>query len=246
MYIIAFFVCIKYMITLYDNTGVSMPHPLSSKDENGLLCIANMKNIDSLLLGYRYGIFPWESYNGNGLFYFPPKRYVIKPDKIKIPKSIKSYFNQGKFQISIDEYFDEVVYSCRHAKRKQVSTWINADFQESYNELHQRGYAHSIEVWNKKDELVGGLYGVAIGKIFTGESMFSLESNASRFAMISLGLLLNKKGFEYIDCQVYNPYLESFGGHEIDSNAFFTIMKNNLLNEDQIGSWSSDSSLLIE
>jgi leucyl/phenylalanyl-tRNA---protein transferase len=212
-----------------------MPHPLTS-DEDGFLCNAYMVDEETLLLGYRYGIFPWENVNNIGAYFFPKKRYVIKPSQIKIPKSMNSYFNQNKFEVTVDEYFKEVIYSCRYAKRKENTTWITDQFEIMYNLLHEKGYAHSIEVW-LGNELVGGLYGVAIGKVFTGESMFSLVSNASKFAMIYLANMLQDMGFQYIDCQVFNPYLATFGGQEIDGHVFLDIMRKNLIEEDNVGTW---------
>lgn len=220
----------------YDNSTGIWPHPLTS-DNYGFLCNTHMNDAEILLTGYRFGIFPWDNFGSLGSFFFPKKRYVIRPEEIKIPKSIKSYFNQEKFAITIDEYFPEVVYSCRYVKRKREnSTWITDQFQEVYGKLHEMGYAHSVEVW-KGDYLVGGLYGVAIGKIFTGESMFSLEDNAARFALISLAKILKEWGFHYIDCQVYNHFLSSFGGNEIDGEDFFKIMKQNYFEEDKAGKW---------
>jgi leucyl/phenylalanyl-tRNA--protein transferase len=215
---------------VHDNSDGSMRHPLVSNSE-GLVCGANMLNIDALLLGYRWGLFPWYNYGEMGMFYFPHYRYVIKPTEIKIPKSIRPYFTQKRFTVSVDTCFEEVIISCMLAKRKENSTWIKPIYVEAYTALHKKGYGHSIEVW-EKDELIGGLYGVAVGKIFTGESMFSNVSNASRYAMIYLAIILEDMGFEYIDCQLKNPYLESFGGKEISGKDFYQIMKKNLCHED--------------
>ncbi len=214
-----------------------MPHPLTAREETGFLCNTDMSNADVLLTCYRYGIFPWSSYFHYGSFYFPPKRYVIEPSKIKIQKSMRPYFNQGKFQITMDKCFREVMALCKSVRRNNDgSTWISGVFEKVYGTLHDNGYAHSVEVW-KDGNLVGGLYGVAVGKIFTGESMFSLMPNASKYAMISLAKFLETNGFNYIDCQVYNNYLSSFGGVEIDSRDFFYIMKNNLKEEDNLNIW---------
>lgn len=213
-----------------------MPHPLS-KRYNDQLCYASMVDWEILLLCYRFGIFPWHNIKDLGAFFFPKHRYVIKPDQIKIAKSIRPYLNQNKFKITFDNCFNEVLLQCKSGGiRKDKHTWITNPFVYVYKELHRHGYAHSVEVW-KNDELVGGLYGVAVGKVFTGESMFSLEPNASRVALISLSKFLVEKDFELIDCQVYNHYLESFGGEEISDIDFFNIMKKNLLNNDYKGSW---------
>jgi leucyl/phenylalanyl-tRNA---protein transferase len=221
---------------IYNNADGTMPHPLLS-DEYGFLCHAPMNDVETLLLCYRYGIFPWDNFQHIGAFYFPRKRYMIVPSEIKVPKSINAYFNQNKFTITIDTHFADVMFACRHVKRKdQASSWISSQFESSYAQLHALGYAHSLEVW-QGNHLVGGLYGVAIGKVFTGESMFGLVSNAARFAMISLARYLVKHDFDYIDCQVQNQFLETFGGQEYDCHDFFNIMRNNLSQPDMLGMW---------
>ena len=214
-----------------------MPHPYVA-DEQGLLCYAFMDNPSTLLNCYRFGIFPWDNVDKIGAFYFPSKRYVIEPSLIKIPKSIRSYFNNTTFTVTFDTQFETVIKQCARAKRKdQASTWISDQFIKVYTEMHLQGYAHSVEVW-QEGQLVGGLYGIAVGRVFTGESMFSFTSNASRFAMISLAWFLEKYNFSLIDCQVYNPYLASFGGEEISAPVFFEHMKHNFLEPDLMGPWS--------
>ncbi|MBK7009040.1 MAG: leucyl/phenylalanyl-tRNA--protein transferase [Saprospiraceae bacterium] len=224
-------------VILYNNQDGTMPHPYVA-DEQGLLCYAFMDNPSTLLNCYRFGIFPWDNVDKIGAFYFPSKRYVIEPSLIKIPKSIRSYFNNTKFTVTFDTQFETVIKQCARAKRKdQASTWISDQFIKVYTEMHLQGYAHSVEVW-QEGQLVGGLYGIAVGRVFTGESMFSFTSNASRFAMISLAWLLEKYNFSLIDCQVYNPYLASFGGEEISAPVFFEHMKHNFLEPDLMGPWS--------
>ncbi|HMS97576.1 MAG TPA: leucyl/phenylalanyl-tRNA--protein transferase [Saprospiraceae bacterium] len=224
-------------VILYNNQDGTMPHPYLA-DEHGLLCYAMMDDPTTLLHCYRFGIFPWDNVDKIGAFYFPSKRYVIEPRHIKIPKSIRSYFNNHRFTITFDTQFEMVIRQCASAKRKdQASTWISEQFIKVYTQMFQQGHAHSVEVW-QGDKLVGGLYGIAVGRVFTGESMFSHESNASRFAMISLAKFLEKHNFSLIDCQVYNPYLTSFGGQEIPAQVFFEHMKHNFLEPDLIGPWT--------
>lgn len=214
-----------------------MPHPLTA-DDQGFLCYAFMDDARLLLSAYRFGIFPWDNIENIGAFYFPVSRYLIEPSKIRVPRSMRSYFNQHKFSLTLDLHFDTVIRNCARIKRSgQSSTWISQQFIDVYTTLHRLGYAHSVEVWHE-GQLVGGLYGIAVGKIFTGESMFSLHANASRFAMISLARFLEQKGFTYIDAQVYNPYVASFGGGEVARADFYKIMKANLLNDDLMGPWS--------
>jgi leucyl/phenylalanyl-tRNA--protein transferase len=221
---------------LFNKNGI-IPHPLIYANSDGFLGWLDMDDEDLLLQYYRFGIFPWENFGNKGAYFFPQYRYLIVPSDIKIPKSIRPYFNQGKFTVTMDVAFDHVILSCKHIKRKnQGETWISDRFLSLYHKMHQKGYAHSLEVW-KGENLIGGLYGVAVGKIFTGESMFSLVSNASRFALISLALFLQRNGFKYIDCQIKNPYLEQFGGFDMPDNQFFEIMKENYFEEDIKGKW---------
>jgi leucyl/phenylalanyl-tRNA---protein transferase len=221
----------------FDNTVGAMPHPLTA-DKYGFLCNADMADIDMLLMCYRFGIFPWDNQHKQGAFFFPSERYIIHPASINIAKSMRPYFNNKKFTITLDHAFEDVIRLCRDATRpNQTSTWISDQFISSYTALHQKGYAHSLEVW-QEGVLVGGLYGVAVGKVFTGESMFGTVSNATKFAMISLAIVLHKLGFILIDCQVYNPFLETFGGMTIPHTHFLAHMRRNYFEEDLVGSWA--------
>lgn len=229
---------------ILQNKEGKIPHPLVYSNPDGFIGWMDMTDPELLLNYYRFGLFPWENYEHQGAFFFPQKRYLIKPNEIKIAKSIRPYFNKGKFEVTMDEAFLEVMLSCKHVRRtNQGGTWISNQFVEMYLQLHRMGYAHSLEVW-QEDKLVGGLYGVAIGKVFTGESMFSLASNASRFALISLALFLSKKGFKYIDCQLKNHYLEQFGGMDMEAKEFLKVMKVNYFEEDLLGLWSGQFRLL--
>jgi len=233
--------------SIFSNTLGIIPHPLEYANQHGFIAWMDMMDVDILLSYYRFGIFPWENFGKVAAYFFPQERYVIDPRIIKIPKSIRSYFNQNKFTVTFDQAFDKVILSCRHVKRKQEGgTWISDEFIYMYDKLFKKGYAHSVEVW-QGDLLVGGLYGIAVGKIFTGESMFSVANNASRFGLISLALHLAKYDFKYIDCQLYNPYLSSFGGKTMPAEDFFEEMKQNYFEEDMIGNWGSlfDDSLSI-
>lgn len=213
-----------------------IPHPLSSRFDE--LMVAPIDNPDFLVLCYKYGVFPWYEWNDSGVFFFPSKRFVIPVGTVKVPKSIKSAFNQRKFTISIDSSFHTVINYCKDVKRKdQKGSWISDKFVNIYSELHSMGYAHSVEVWDHEGNLAGGLYGVSIGKIFTGESMFSLQSGASRFALIALDNILSALEFKYIDCQLINPYLETFGGQNIHKTEFFNIIRGNMFEKTLRGNW---------
>lgn len=210
---------------------IYFPHP-NSANEDGLLAVGGDLNPDRLLLAYQCGIFPW--YNEDPiLWWFTHPRCVLFPSKIKVAKSMNSYFNQKKFKVSYNCCFDQVIRNCQSTDRpEQEGTWINNDIIASYTQLHKQGYAHSVEVWSDK-ELVGGLYGIAIGKIFYGESMFSFANNASKFGFISLVRLLQLKKFKLIDCQQETQHLKSMGAELISKDSFWRYLKNNMLEQDE-------------
>lgn len=210
---------------------IYFPHP-NSANEDGLLAVGGDLNPDRLLLAYQCGIFPW--YNEDPiLWWFTHPRCVLFPSKIKVAKSMNSYFNQKKFKVSYNCCFEQVIRNCQSTDRpEQEGTWINNDIIASYTELHKQGYAHSVEVWSDK-ELVGGLYGIAIGKIFYGESMFSFANNASKFGFISLVRLLQLKKFKLIDCQQETQHLKSMGAELISKDSFWRYLKNNMLEQDE-------------
>lgn len=194
---------------------------------------------ERLLLAYKYGIFPWNNPNEPTLWWHPNPRFVIFPKDIKIAKSMRAYFNQEKFTVTMDQATEEVLLGCKFARRKgNPGTWLSTDFIEAYMALKDEGYVHSVEVWNKNKELVGGLYGVSLGNVFYGESMFSEASNASKFALISLAKILEKKGFSIIDCQLHNDFLESMGGVFIPQEEFLDILGKSSEKETLRGDWS--------
>lgn len=208
---------------------IQIPHPLKADQVSGYLCHAPFKSEDLVIKFYKIGVFPWFNVGENGALFFPPKRYLLSPHNIKVQKSLRPYFNQSKFRVTIDHCFDRVINACATIKRKKESgTWISEEFIDIYTKLHRLGHAHSVEVW-MDDELVGGLYGIAIGKIFSGESMFSYRSNASKLALISLGDYLSKRNFKWIDCQIKNEYLEQFGGIEMEAKEYFNEVINNTI-----------------
>ncbi len=228
---------INHIKTLIETGDGYLPHPLSVSSD--LVFRGPIHDIPLLIFAYKYGYFPWYEINQEAAFFYPRKRYLIKPEEIKIPKSMNSYFNQGKFTITIDCEFKKIITHCMEIPRSnQGGTWITENFVNSYYIMHRIGIAHSVEVWDTKGQLAGGLYGVSMGKIFFGESMFSLQPNASRFGLISLAKILAANSFHFIDCQVENPYLSSFGGYSVNDKAFFEIIKKNLFEPTLTGSWS--------
>ncbi|TDG37782.1 leucyl/phenylalanyl-tRNA--protein transferase [Pedobacter changchengzhani] len=200
---------------------ISFPSPTLA-EEDGLLAIGGDLSVERLLLAYSNGIFPWFSEGEPILWYAPHQRCVIYPDRITISKSTQKLIDRQVFHITFNQAFGEVIQKCAKIKRLgQDGTWITNEMQEAYIELHQKGYAHSIEVW-QNSVLVGGLYGVKINRIFCGESMFSEVSNASKIALIAL----SKMDIDLIDCQLPNDHLMSLGAEMIGYDEFITLMKN--------------------
>ena len=221
---------------LLDQNELFIRHPLLASTD-GYLCHDQLEDLTLLVFYYQWGVFPWYNDGPYGVFYFPKQRYVIDPRRIHIPKSIRSTFNQRKYRVTFDQCFDLVIRGCAEVRRKGVNeTWITDIFLNTYHRLHELGLAHSVEVW-ENDEMIGGLYGVSIGKIFSGESMFSLKPNASKFALISLAHILAKLDFQWIDCQIKNPYLEQFRGEELEAEDFFEEVKKNIFQPTLQGNW---------
>lgn len=198
---------------------------VNSANENGLVAVGGNLSFVTLINAYKKGIFPW--YNPGEIiqWYCPDPRFVLFPDKIKISHSMKNVFNKHLFKFTIDKAFGKVIQNCRLAKRTGDSgTWIGDEIEEAYNNLFQKGFAHSAEAW-QNNELAGGLYGVLIGKIFFGESMFANKSNASKFAFINWIEVLKNNGIELIDCQVYTPHLKSLGAEFISRKEFLGLLE---------------------
>jgi len=199
--------------------------PVHFAEESGLLGIGGDLSPERLLLAYRSGIFPWYNPEEPILWYSPDPRMVLFLENIRISHSMKKVLRQGHFTITLDKAFPAVMKACALIKRNgQSGTWIGTDIYNAYCRLHQMGYAHSVEVW-EGETLVGGLYGVALGQYFCGESMFSYRTNASKAAFISLAQLLRERGFQFIDCQIYTPHLESLGAEEISRDHFLTLLQ---------------------
>jgi leucyl/phenylalanyl-tRNA---protein transferase len=210
----------------YLDTNISFPHPNVVKP-SGILAISGDLSIDRLLCAYHFGIFPWYNDNEPIIWWCPQPRFIIYPDKVKVAKSMHSFFNQKKYHVTYNQHFTDVVRFCQFAPRNgQQGTWINDDIVKAYTQLQLLGFAMSVEVW-EADVLVGGLYGVTLGKVFYGESMFSLKSNASKFGFISLARRLASEGFYLIDCQQPNPYLQSLGGEFISGEQFQSYLRKN-------------------
>ncbi len=201
--------------------------PAEDAMSDGLLAMGGDLNTDRLLLAYKSGIFPWYD-NDLPLWWHPDPRFVLFPNELIVSKSMKQLIKQKAFQFTTNTAFEAVINNCKTISRKdQDGTWINEDVKKAYCALHKMGVAHSAEVWIN-GKLVGGLYGIRLGKIFFGESMFSNQSNASKYAFIQYVEILKKEGVVMIDCQVYTSHLESLGAIMIARNEFMEILKSNI------------------
>ena len=221
-----------------DEEDLLFPHP-SLADPNGVLALGGDLRPERLLLAYQHGIFPWFNPGEEIIWWSPDPRFVLFPVDLKVSKSMRPYFNQQKFRVTYDQSFAEVMKACQTVDRLaqgQAGTWITGSMLEAYIKLHELGFAHSVEVW-EGDELVGGLYGVALGKVFFGESMFTRRSNASKFGFISMVRHLSEKGYNLIDCQQQTKHLKSLGAKSISRATFLEYLTQNRADESLKGSW---------
>jgi leucyl/phenylalanyl-tRNA--protein transferase len=198
--------------------------PVDQADEEGLLAIGGDLSPERLLLAYKSGIFPWYNEDEPICWWSPDPRFILYPEKLRVSNSMQTVLNNGTFRFTINRAFEEVIKNCKSVTRKdQDGTWISPEVQEAYIQLHKLGHAHSAEAW-QNGELVGGLYGIRLGKIFFGESMFSKSSNASKFAFINYVKQLQKEGVELIDCQIYTDHLKSLGASMINRIDFIDLL----------------------
>jgi leucyl/phenylalanyl-tRNA--protein transferase len=198
--------------------------PVESADADGVLAIGGDLRVERLLLAYRSGIFPWYEEGQPIIWWAPDPRFVLFPDRLRISKSMQRILRSGRFHSTWDEAFPVVIQHCRHIPRAdQNGTWITPQMEAAYGELHHAGHAHSIEVW-QDSELVGGLYGVIVGRCFCGESMFASVPNASKYALIKLVELLKAKGIDLIDSQVANPHMTRMGAELIPRSEYLTYL----------------------
>lgn len=192
----------------------------------GIVAVGGDLSSKRLILAYKSGVFPWYNEGEPIIWYSPDPRMVLFPKNLKISKSMKSILRKKEFKVTFNQNFDGVIAQCKNTYRKdQGGTWITNDMQKAYNKLHELGIAKSVEVW-QNNVLVGGLYGIDLGTIFCGESMFSKISNASKIAFIYLTQKLENENYKLIDCQVYNNHLASLGAEEISRKDFIHFLKN--------------------
>jgi leucyl/phenylalanyl-tRNA--protein transferase len=199
----------------------------SPEDAEGLAAIGGSLSIETLLFAYHSGMFPWLKSQGHMLWFSPDPRLVLFPDDLKIADSLKRIIKSKKFTVTWDKDFPSVINNCKDILRGgEQGTWITQQFRDAYIAFHEAGHAHSVEVW-EDDELVGGLYGVVVGKCFCGESMFSQVSNASKVAFVWLAEKLKADGFAMIDCQLPTDHLKGFGAIEIPKDNFLQLLSAN-------------------
>ncbi len=218
---------------------VKFPNPNTKTDEDGVLAMGGELNLEFLISAYRQGVFPWFNEGEPVLWWSPNPRCVLELDKIYVSKTVKQQIRKKEYTLRLDTDFKSVISNCQKVKRKnEDGTWISNDIIDAYLELHNLGIAHSVEVYNEQQDLVGGLYGLSIGKMFYGESMFAKESNTSKIAFVFLAHFLKSISFDLLDCQVTNPHLLSLGCIEIDRKKFLKINKQSIENQTLIGKWT--------
>ncbi|MBC7866466.1 MAG: leucyl/phenylalanyl-tRNA--protein transferase [Gloeobacteraceae cyanobacterium ES-bin-316] len=200
--------------------------PIERADENGLLALGGDLNPERLLLAYKSGIFPWFNEQDPICWWSPDPRFVLFPAELRISHSMQTVIRKKIFEFRVNTHFASVIANCKNATRSgQPGTWITDEMEEAYTRLHQLGYAHCAEAWCN-NKLVGGLYGVRLGNLFFGESMFSLQSNASKFSFIQYVELLQKENVVLIDCQLHTEHLESLGARMIRRDQFKKFLEN--------------------
>lgn len=209
-------------------------------DPSGLLGVGGDLSPQRLLLAYRSGIFPWYSEGQPILWWSPDPRMVLFSDELRVPRSLGKRIRQQRYRITLDTAFAQVLSRCAEVPRPgQEGTWITAEMAAAYEALHDLGHAHSVEAW-EGDQLVGGLYGVAVGRLFSGESMFSLRPDASKIAFVHLVRQLGLWGFPLVDCQVHTQHLERFGAREIERERYLEHVRELSRREGLAGPWSFD------
>ena len=216
---------------------MAFPNPELANEE-GILAVGGDLSPQRLLYAYSIGIFPWFNPEDPIIWWSPDPRFVLFPEELKISKSMRPLFNQQKFEVSMDRAFPEVIASCASVARRGQGggTWISKAMQEAYIRLHELGFAHSVEVW-QEGQLVGGLYGIALGKCFFGESMFAKVSNASKYGFISLVRHLHEEGYWLVDCQQETAHLASLGARSIPRKEFLGILHDNQKEDTHQGPW---------
>jgi leucyl/phenylalanyl-tRNA--protein transferase len=213
-------------LTVLDPNNPEQDFPSVNKalrEPDGLLAVGGCLSQNRLLNAYRHGIFPWYNPGEPILWWSPDPRLVLFPDKLIVSRSLRKTLRKNIFTVTLDQAFNEVIAACGDSRKDATGTWITVEIDAAYKRLHQAGIAHSVETW-LGDELVGGLYGVALGQVFFGESMFHTRTDASKVAFAVLVERLQSWGYQLIDCQVHTRHLESFGAQEIGRDYFIKLL----------------------
>lgn len=228
------------------DTSLDFP-PVSQalRDPDGLLAVGGDLRPERLIRAYEQGIFPWYQDDQPILWWSPATRMALRPQDLVISRSMRKLLRRGDYRVTLDKAFDRVIAACARTREIFPGTWITPQMQEAYGRLHELGIAHSVEVWHE-EALVGGLYGVALGKMFFGESMFSLRSNASKAGFILLVQQLQLWHYQLIDCQVPSEHLRSLGASDISREAFLEILVNARQQRGHEGSWQMELNSLAD
>lgn len=214
--------------------------PPPEEAEQGILAIGGDLSVERLLEAYRQGIFPWYNEQEPIIWWSPEERFVLFLDDFHLSGSMRRVLNSGKFSCTADTAFSTVIRHCAQVVRKgEQGTWITPEMEAAYIRLYEAGWAHSIEVW-EQGRIVGGLYGVSIGKCFFAESMFHLSTNASKYALAKLVALLREKGFTWLDAQVYSDHMKSLGASSLSRDEFLRLLRRDIVKEGFPGKWSLD------
>ena len=226
----------NYFIPPLSKHATVFPDPRSASDE-GLLAYGGDLSSSRIITAYQQGIFPWYTKGDPILWWSPNPRLLLYPHNFKVKKSFRRVLRSGKFSVTFDERFSDVIRYCATVPREgQNSTWILPEMEEAYIRLHEEGFAHSVEVY-KEEKLVGGLYGVSIGKAFFGESMFSLVPDASKVAFKALSDVLGSRGYDFIDCQMKTDHMIRLGAETVERDIFLGALENALEKTTDFGSW---------
>jgi leucyl/phenylalanyl-tRNA---protein transferase len=234
------------VLFLLDPANPRAPFPaatLAETDPNGLLAIGGDLHPERLINAYRNGIFPWFSAGDPLLWWSPNPRTLLFPNRVRISRSLRKTLRRRRLGVSMDRAFDLVIHACSEPRRDAAGTWLVPEMIAAYSELHRRGLAHSVEVW-QAGELVGGLYGVGLGQVFYGESMFSQVDDASKVALIHLCRRLEAWGFAVIDCQVLSDHLVRMGAQQVPREAFLDLLQRWCPVPGRDGSWD-DAALVF-
>ncbi len=222
---------------------VLFPDPREA-NESGVIAVGGDLSVERLVLAYQMGIFPWFSEGMPIIWHCPEERMVIPLAEAHVGKKIRQLVRNHQWRITMDQSFSQVIGACSKVPRDdQDGTWITGDMHHAYCALHERGFAHSVEVW-ELDKLVGGLYGVSLGSYFFGESMFSKASGSSKVAFTYLLAQLRKWNFSFVDCQVYTEHLARFGGVEVSRENFLAGLQQNLHDTTRQGPWQFDDDVV--